>query len=149
MKDIKRILCAVDFSEATGKVAGWAAYLGRRLGAEVLLLYVVPDMARYQDFQVSAGYITGFEREIMNGARLNMEDCLNTCLQGQEAQGLVVMGDAAQQILAVAAEHKADLIVIGTHGRKGLDRIIFGSVADQVVKTSPVPVLTVRPYEKA
>ncbi|MCK9240341.1 universal stress protein [Desulfocurvus sp.] len=148
MKDIKKILCAVDFSEATARVADWAAYLGRTLGAEVLLLYVVPDMGRYSDFQVSAGYITGFEREIMNGARLNMEDCLDT-LEGQNVQGLVVMGDPAREILSAVTEHRANLVVIGTHGRKGLDRIIFGSVADQVVKTSPVPVITVRPYDRA
>jgi nucleotide-binding universal stress UspA family protein len=148
MREIKRILCAVDFSDATAKVAGWAAAFGRRIGAEVLLVHVVPDMGRYSDFQVSAGYITGFEREIVNGARVNMEDCLNS-LEGQEVQGMVIMGDPAREILTAVAEHKADIVVVGTHGNKGLESIVFGSVADQIIKTCPVPVISVRPYAKA
>ena len=55
-------------------------------------------------------------------------------------------GYAPEEILKAAEENHCDLIVMGTHGRKGIDRIIFGSVAEKVVKTSPVPVLTIRPY---
>ena len=60
----------------------------------------------------------------------------------------VVLGDPAEEILNYAQAEGIDLIIIGTHGRKGLERIIFGSVAERVLKKSPVPVLTVNPYRR-
>ncbi len=59
----------------------------------------------------------------------------------------VVSGDPAEEIMRYAETEGVDLIVMGTHGRKGLERIIFGSVAEQVVKNAPVPVLVVNPYK--
>ena len=61
----------------------------------------------------------------------------------------MLIGYAAEEILSRAREEKADLIVMGTHGRKGIDRILFGSVAEKVVKNADMPVLTVRPSEAA
>ena len=59
----------------------------------------------------------------------------------------VVVGYAAEEILSLAENEDADLIVMGTHGRKGIDRILFGSVAEKVVKNSTRPVLTIRPTD--
>jgi len=56
------------------------------------------------------------------------------------------MGDVAEQIVEFAATNKGDLIVMGTHGYKGLEKIMFGSVADKVVRSAPCPVLTINPY---
>ena len=61
------------------------------------------------------------------------------------AEGQVLIGYAAEEILTRANDEGADLIVMGTHGRKGIDRILFGSVAEKVVKNASMPVLTVRP----
>jgi len=58
----------------------------------------------------------------------------------------VVQGDPAEEILKYVESEKVDLVIMGTHGRKGLDRILFGSVANEVVKRSPAPVLTINPY---
>jgi nucleotide-binding universal stress UspA family protein len=58
----------------------------------------------------------------------------------------VLSGDVVEEINRFAGEKKADLIVMGTHGYKGLDKILFGSVAEKVVKTAPCPVLTINPY---
>ncbi len=66
---------------------------------------------------------------------------------GVEARGQVLIGYAAEEILNRAHDEKADIIVMGTHGRKGIDRILFGSVAEKVVKNADMPVLTVRPTE--
>jgi nucleotide-binding universal stress UspA family protein len=60
-----------------------------------------------------------------------------------------VAGDASEQILSYVEDQKIDLIIMGTHGRKGMDKIIFGSVAERVVKSSPVPVLVVNPFKIA
>lgn len=146
MSKINKILCAIDFSEATDKVVEWAGFLAKSMQSEVLLLYVVPNMSRYASFDVSAGYISNFEREILHGAKHNMGDLLKRILAGVKAKGMVVQGDPSEEILKAAKEQDADSIVVGTHGRKGLDRVVFGSVAEKVVKTSTIPVLTVRPY---
>jgi nucleotide-binding universal stress UspA family protein len=59
------------------------------------------------------------------------------------------LGDAAEEILKYVRSEGIDLIIMGTHGRKGLEKIVFGSVAERVVQKSPVPVLTINPYGKA
>ena len=58
----------------------------------------------------------------------------------------VAMGDPAEEILGFIEAEGIDLVIMGTHGRKGLERVIFGSVAERVIKTSPVPVLSINPY---
>ena len=65
--------------------------------------------------------------------------------EGVKASGKVVTGYAAEEILHYASAINADLIVIGTHGRKGIDRLLFGSVAQKVAKTAIQPVLTIKP----
>ena len=65
--------------------------------------------------------------------------------EGVDAKAEVVVGYAAEEIITIAEKEGADMIIMGTHGRKGIDRILFGSVAEKVVKNSPVPVLTIRP----
>lgn len=146
MPMVKKILCAVDFSEATPLVARWATDQARNSGAELLVLYVVPDLGRYSNFHIRNDRIEDMVQSILDGARQNMEECLGKNFPEVEAQGLLATGYAPEEILKAAKEHACDLIVMGTHGRKGIDRIIFGSVAEKVVKTSPIPVLTIRPY---
>jgi nucleotide-binding universal stress UspA family protein len=58
----------------------------------------------------------------------------------------VLLGDATANILDYITSEDIDLVIMGTHGRKGLDRVIFGSVADRVIKMSPVPVMSINPY---
>jgi len=58
-----------------------------------------------------------------------------------------VAGDAAEKIIEYIGDQHIDLVIMGTHGRKGMDKIIFGSVAERVVKTSPVPAMVVNPYK--
>jgi nucleotide-binding universal stress UspA family protein len=58
-----------------------------------------------------------------------------------------MVGDAAEEIINRVKSEGIGLVIIGTHGRKGLDRIVFGSVADRVIKMSPVPVLSINPYK--
>ena len=66
---------------------------------------------------------------------------------GVDARGVVVVGYAAEEILALAESEQADIIVMGTRGRKGIDLILFGSVAEKVVKNATCPVLTIRPTD--
>jgi len=68
---------------------------------------------------------------------------------GIEATGLIYEGRPAEKIVEIAREQGADLIVMGTHGRAGLDRLFFGSVANEVVRTASCPVMTIRPEKPA
>ncbi|EPR44660.1 UspA domain-containing protein [Desulfovibrio sp. X2] len=145
MAEIKRILCAVDFSEASPIVAEYAGMLAKKTGAEVLVLYVAPSLSQYVGFHVPPSSIENFVKDIVSGADATMAKFLEEHFQGVQAKGEVVTGYAAEEILNQAKQDKVDLVIMGTHGRKGIDRILFGSVAEKVVKSASMPVLTVRP----
>jgi nucleotide-binding universal stress UspA family protein len=145
MLQIKKILCAVDFSEASPKVADYAKLLATTFGAKLVVIYAAPSLSQYVGFHVPPNSIENFVGEIVSGAEKTMDNYLNEFFDGMEVKGKVVTGYAAEEILRAADEEKADLIVMGTHGRRGIDRILFGSVAEKIVKSSKRPVLTIRP----
>jgi nucleotide-binding universal stress UspA family protein len=91
--------------------------------------------------------INRFEREVLDGAEKRLYEFREAHFKEfKDVKVDVLLGEVAEEILGYAAEEKIDLIIMGTHGRKGLDKIVFGSVADRVVKTSPVPVMVINPY---
>lgn len=146
MTRIQKILCAVDFSEQSRNVAEYAGTLAKALGAEVLCVYVAPSLSQYVGFKVPASSIDEFVGEIVSGAENTMEQFLADNFEGVTATGRVLTGYAAEEVLDLAVEESADMIVMGTHGRKGIDRVLFGSVAEKVVKSAKCPVVTIRPH---
>ena len=149
MVAIKTILCALDFSEVSPKVAAYAKTLAEALGAKVVALYVAPSLTQYVEFHVQASYIDDFVSGIVSGASETMDSFVQEYFKGVPVEGRVVNGYAAEEIVSAAEEVGADLIVLGTHGRKGIDKILFGSVAEKVIKTAKAPVLSMRPEDKA
>ena len=147
MKDIKKILCPVDLSENSVELAEYASTLGKALGAEVCVLYVAPTLSQYVGFHVPPSSIENFVGEIVDGAVKNMEKFVAENFSGVKASGKVITGYAAEEILHYATEIDADLIIMATHGRRGIDRILFGSVAEKVVKNAIQAVLTIHPKE--
>ncbi len=147
MKPIKKILCSVDLSDHSAEVAEYAALLASKLGAEVTAIYVAPTLSQYTGFKVPQSDIHAFVGEIVSGAQASMNAFVAEHFEGVKTTGEVLVGYASDEILAKAKRDDMDLIVMGTHGRKGIDRIIFGSVAEKVVKNSPIPVLTIRPHD--
>ena len=145
MADIKKVLCAVDFSEYSPMVADYANMVAGCAGAEVLVVYVAPSLSQYVGFHVPPSSIESFVGEIVTGAEDTMNEFVRENFKDLNVTGKVVTGYPAEEILAIAKAEGCDMIVMGTHGRKGIDRILFGSVAEKVVKSSPAPVLTVRP----
>lgn len=146
-KQIKKILCAVDLSDHSKDVAAYAALLAKGMGASVSVVYTAPSLSQYVGFHVPPNTIENFVGEIVSGAEKSMEAFVNENFAGVEAKGQVLIGYAAEEIINKAHTEKVDIIVMGTHGRKGIDRILFGSVAEKVVKNADMPVLTVRPSE--
>lgn len=146
-KDIRKILCAVDLSDHSKDVAAYAVLLAKRMGASVTVVYTAPSLSQYVGFHVPPNTIENFVGEIVTGAEKSMEAFVNEHFAGVEARGQVLIGYAAEEIINRAHEEQVDIIIMGTHGRKGIDRILFGSVAEKVVKNADMPVLTVRPTE--
>lgn len=145
MKEIKKILCAVDLSEHSRSVAEYATTLAKATGAGVIVVYTAPSLSQYVGFHVPPNTIENFVGEIVTGAEKSMESFVAENFPGVDAKGQVLIGYAAEEILNRAEDEKVDMIVMGTHGRKGIDRILFGSVAEKVVKNAKQPVLTIRP----
>ncbi len=139
---IKKILCAVDFSEYSTKVTEHANSMAEALAAEIDVLYVSPSMGHYSGFDLSAASIQSFENQISTGAQGAMDNLLKT-FKNVKVNGHVQHGYPSEEILRFAKDHAIDMIIMGTRGRTGLDRILFGSVAEKVVKYAKCPVLTI------
>ncbi len=145
MVKVSKILCAVDFSDHSPSVAEYASLIAGCSGATVVVLYVAPSLSQYVGFHVPPSSIESFVGEIVTGAEDTMNEFVKDNFKDLSTVGKVVTGYPAEEILSIAEAEKCDMIIMGTHGRKGIDRILFGSVAEKVVKSSKAPVLTVRP----
>ena len=146
MSAYKRILAAVDGSKASNKGLREALRLARREGARLVLLNVVNDFYAFVGMDGPAPVdIVPMLRE--SGKRVLARAEATARKAG--IKPLIVMreivgGPAADAIVREARKQRADVIVLGTHGRRGVRRLVMGSDAEQVVRTSPVPVLLVR-----
>ena len=146
MKPFDRILYPVDISDASPNIAPWVILMADRFNTEIHLLFVARELGQYASFSVIPGAIEQFEAKLVKGAEKKIEEFAEVHLKGYpNFKTRVALGNPAQKILDYISDEEIDLVIMGTHGRKGLDRFIFGSVADRVVKMSPVPVLTINP----
>lgn len=154
MKEIKSILTPVDFSENAQKVAEAAAYVAGTFKANLTLIFVVQHFEDYSGFFVPPVNLPNLEEELFESAQKRMDGFVEEHKKAFDEAGvvnvssIVLTGDVAEEILRYVEKEGMDLIVMGTHGYKGLERIMFGSVADKVVKNSCCPVLTINPYQE-
>jgi universal stress protein A len=139
----KNILVPIDFSEASEKAATAACALAVKTGATVHLLhaYVIPVESVGLALTVSEQYVEQFVKE--SRAQL-LELSAKLCPQASMGPVLVESGDPRDVITHKARDLNAELIVMGTHGRRGLSRALMGSVAESVVRTAHCSVLVVR-----
>jgi nucleotide-binding universal stress UspA family protein len=142
MWPLQTILHPTDFSECSQGAFRLACALARDQGARLIVLHVttIPDLAY-------AGYGAPGSLPLMNEYRAKVQQELDTKQPPEHSLPLehrLEEGDPASEILAVAAETGADLIVMGTHGQTGMRHLLMGSVADQVVRKPPCPVLTLK-----
>jgi len=147
MNEIKKILVPVDFSENSQKILRTAVDFAARFKAEVVIVFVVQSFDDYSGFFVPHMPIIQLEEEMVKSAKEKMKSFVAETLNGSVPYSTAILsGDVVEEINRFAGEAKADMIVMGTHGYKGLDKILFGSVAEKIVKTAPCPVLTINPY---
>lgn len=142
---IERILFPIDFSEGSKNALEYAVSLSKEYNAKLYLLHVVHDISMTAGWQVPHIRIDELYRDMEEGARKEMEKFCRDELSGCEnIEQIVVRGIPDEEILKMARDKKIDVIVIGTHGRTGIDRLLFGSTAEKVVRKAPCPVLSVR-----
>lgn len=150
IKVLKRILVPTDFSEYSEAAIHMALSLAKRFESEIYFLNVCPP-----EFTFHSGIKTGVhkeekieEKEEQKKHRAFLEDFMKKFnLNGLRVNYLVKFGPPFLEIIIAAKEIKADLIVMGTHGKTGIIQAMIGSVAEKVVRKAPCPVLTVKPKD--
>ena len=144
---IKRILVPTDFSEPAMAALDYAVKLARSLRSQLTVLFVVEPvyLAVPTDMYAAIPNVDMLLVEQQRSAREQLSK-LSQRLQkkGVKCKAVLATGSVYQCIANTARQMKADLIVLGTHGRTGLSHVLLGSVAERVVQTAPCPVLTVR-----
>jgi len=142
--EIKKMMLATDFSETSKKAQATAAYLQQALGCSLDVVHVFDPAA----FEMPAPYyfMPGVEQWIdqhFSGMRDHGRTALDELLPelGECAKGHFLEGRADKEIVKFANDHEIDLIVMGTHGHKGFNHLVLGSVAEQVIRNASCPVL--------
>jgi nucleotide-binding universal stress UspA family protein len=141
MTPFKKILVPIDFGEATQDVLAAAVALAKRDDAEITLVHVweLPAYA-YATLEYSPGDLF---TPVQKAARAQLDDVLQRLKADvPRAVGILRSGSPWREILATIEETKPDLVVMATHGRRGVPRMVLGSVAEKVVRMSPAPVLS-------
>lgn len=141
----RHVLCATDFSETSRRAVDTAAALAARLGARLTLVHAYAVVL--PPYPIA---LTPDTDQLGRAASAELEKVrAEVASKIPAVEAVTRPGDARDKILEVAKERGCDLIVLGTHGHRGVMRWLLGSVAEGVVRRSPVPVLTVRGEESA
>jgi nucleotide-binding universal stress UspA family protein len=149
---LHQILLPTDFSGCANYALPYAAAIARATQARIVCVHVVEPVVPAVGYTGLADPmpIADISEQLEDSAERELPrltDCED--LNGLEVEQVIVHGDAAAEIVRVAGEHEVDLIVISSHGRTGLGRIIFGSTAEAVVRHASCPVLVVKPPPQA
>lgn len=147
MIDIRRILCPVDFSEYSRHAFDYAAAVARWYGSTITMLYVQPIVP----LAAVAPGAPAFPPYVMTVAeRAALIDGMRRLAEGEAGREVsvefqIAEGSVGIEILSMADRLPTDLIVMGTHGRSGFDRLVLGSIAEKILRKAPCPVLVVPP----
>ena len=148
MLEIKRILFPCDLTANASKILTYVLSLAEKYDSTICLFHVVQDLHAWGALYVPHTSLALDQEKLMEAAERLMDEVCDEHLQScPNFQRRIVAGDPADEIMKIMESEQFDLVVLGTHGRKGLEHTIFGSVAEKVVKKSPVPVLTVNPHK--
>jgi nucleotide-binding universal stress UspA family protein len=136
----QRILCPVDLDDHSASALQEAGAIAGLCKATLWLLHVV----KINPLATEGFVLAELEESQSQHARTVVSELAKRLLSNADYEIKIVIGEPAEQILAQAGELRADLLVMATHGRHGIPRLVLGSVAEKIVRESTVPVLTVR-----
>lgn len=144
---VRNILVSTDFSDFSAVAVEYAASFALLYGAKIHLVHVIEpaSVVGVPNLDLSTAAVS---RELEDGAQEEMRKFVYWKMKNNtNLEQVVLHGDPHHEIVRYAQENEIDLIVIATHGRTGLAHMLLGSVAEKIVRLSPVPVLAVKPLE--
>ncbi|HET8637352.1 MAG TPA: universal stress protein [Acidobacteriaceae bacterium] len=144
MLKIERILCPVDFSEFSARAYDYAHSLARHYGATLFVLHVVRAITIDPTFLTTTMIDQVYSQQAADAKAQIAKLAEKQAGEAVQTQVAVQMGLVADSILSFAKDRDADLIIIGTHGRRGLDRVLMGSTTEAILRKAHCPVLAVR-----
>ena len=140
---LKEILVPVDFTECTEKALFYAIPFARQFGATVTLLHVLE-----QAFVPATEFGMVVDVDVSKDAIRELEKIRDRVAKQVKCRLMMRQGGAEYEIINAAKELDCDLIILGTHGRTGVDRLLMGSTAEKVVRKAGCPIFVVRPHER-
>lgn len=146
MLPIKKLVCPTDFSEPSYEALREAGELARHFDAELLVVHAVTPVPMLPYAPTAPNFnVPLYLRELESSAKTALADLTRERVsEGVNSREIVVQGEPADEVVRIAEEEGADLIIIATHGRTGWRRAVFGSVAEKIVRHAEIPVLTIR-----
>lgn len=147
MIKIAKILHPTDFSEPSKLALEYAAALAKKFDAELEILHIMFDETQVVSFYLPQVTMQSLSADIETGSEKQLTEFIESqsSLKGVKYTKQLIKGTPFIEINKRAEQIGADMIVLGTHGRTGLDHVLFGSTAEKVVRKAPCPVFTVRP----
>lgn len=144
MAEIKTLLFATDFSTGSARACDLARSLADTCGASMVLLHVITELSDRHARLVSAEVFEKLAAEMERHAVEDMRDFRERYFKDMPVTTEIAVGKSHEEIIRHAKKIGADLILMGTAGRAGIEKMLMGSTAEKVVRSSPIPVLTVR-----
>jgi len=142
---VEKILFPTDFSEGSFHALPYAVDLSKHYNAKLYILHIIYDVFRATNSHIPHVSADELHKEMSDWAENEMEECCLEDIRGlKDSEKAVLKGIPNEEIVKFATEKKVDMIVMGTYGKVGLERLIFGSTAEKVVRRAPCPVMTVR-----
>ena len=147
MVKIEKILFTTELRDYSLKILPYVTSMSEKYNSIIYLLHVIEDLSKWGGFYIPHISLDIYQKEAIEAAEKLMDKVCRQHMQGcHNFQRRILSGNPATEILKTIDSEAIDLVVMGTHGPKGLEHAIFGSVAEKVVKNSAVPVLTINPY---
>ncbi len=148
--EIKKILFPTDFMEGCAEAIPYAVDLAKKYNARLYIVHVIHDVTKATGLYVPHVAVDELFKSMHEEAEKEIKRVYLEELRGlEDLEYAVLRGIPYEEIIKFADDKGIDLIIMATHGRKGLDRLFFGSTAEKVVKNAKCPVLTVRASESA
>ncbi|MCX5803779.1 MAG: universal stress protein [Proteobacteria bacterium] len=141
----KKIVCPIDFSEFTDEILKYAVNITKKFNAELHLIHIIPNLNYFTPYEsfLTPENLVAIEKNIEKEVEKDFEKVTKDI--DMPLKKIVKTGVTFVEIIDYIKEEDIDLVVMGTHGRSGIEHILIGSVAEKVVRKSPCPVLTIRP----
>ena len=147
MQEIQQIVVTVDLGKNIQKLIDFAIYMADQLDSEISFFHCIEEIIEMGEMALGSFSHDDYNSERVRYAKEALEEIVkNATGKYKKCTSKVVVGDVVDEIIDYAKKRNANMIIMGTHGKRGLEKILLGSVADRVLKTAHCPVLLMNPH---